>query len=93
MVGGDCVVSLVFFDYLSGCYGWDLGVVWLDIYFDIFMIEEFYYFYEMVVSFLLGKGVLGFNVYYFFVSDQVILVGLIEEDLCLMDYNVFDYQV
>ena len=93
MVGGDCAVSLAPFDYLSGRYGRDLGVVWLDTHPDISTTEESHHLHEMVVSSLLGKGAPGFNAHHPLASDQVILAGLIEEDLRPMDHNVFDYQV
>lgn len=81
------------FDYLSGRYGRDLGVVWLDTHPDISTTKESHHLHEMVVSFLLGKGAPGFNAHHPLASDQVILAGLIEEDLRPMDHNVFDYQV
>lgn len=93
MVGGDCAVSLAPFNYLSGRYGRDLGVVWLDTHPDISTTEESHHLHEMVVSSLLGKGAPGFNAHHPLASDQVILAGLIEEDLRPMDHNVFDYQV
>ncbi|MEE6677452.1 arginase family protein [Limosilactobacillus fermentum] len=80
MVGGDCAVSLAPFDYLSGRYGRDLGVVWLDTHPDISTTEESHHLHEMVVSSLLGKGAPGFNAHHPLASDQVILAGLIEED-------------
>lgn len=93
IVGGDCAVSLAPFDYLSGRYGRDLGVVWLDTHPDISTTEESHHLHEIVVSSLLGKGAPGFNAHHPLASDQVILAGLIEEDLRPMDHNVFDYQV
>lgn len=89
MVGGDCAVSLAPFDYLSGRYGRDLGVVWLDTHPDISTTEESHNLHEVVVSSLLGKGAPDHPL----ASDQVILAGLIEEDLRPMYHNVFDYQV
>lgn len=61
MVGGNCAVSMSPFDYLSGRYGRDLGIVWLDAHPDISTTEESHHLHEMVVSSLLGKGAPGFN--------------------------------
>ena len=53
--GGDCSVSQVPFDYLSGKYGDKLGILWLDAHPDISGTKDSSHFHEMVLADLLGQ--------------------------------------
>ena len=50
VIGGDCSVSQVPFDYLSGKYGEKLGILWLDAHPDVSTVETSTRNHEMVLN-------------------------------------------
>lgn len=86
--GGDCSVSQVPFDYLSGKYAGKLGILWLDAHPDVATTAETTHFHEMVLGNLLGQGQpTGINhVNHPIVPGNVLMAGLIEEELRPVDY-------
>jgi arginase len=56
VLGGDCLVDLVPFAYLSERYGDDLGILWVDAHPDIMNAEQFNHAHAMVLGNLLGEG-------------------------------------
>lgn len=83
VLGGDCAVTQVPFDYLSGKYGEGFGILWLDAHPDCADISSSTHFHEMVMG-----NLAGFNtdskltkVRHPVGAKRVFLGGLIEEDL------------
>lgn len=81
--GGDCAVTQVPFDYLSGKYGDKLGIIWLDAHPDCADISNSTHLHEMVMGNLIGKCSASklTTVKNPCSSDHVFLAGLIEEEL------------
>lgn len=94
-IGGDCSSSLAPFNYLSGKYGKELGIIWLDAHPDISNDTETHNLFEMVVSTLLNKGAKDFNpqINHPINDNQVLMAGLIEKDLRPMDQNVKEWGI
>ena len=55
-LGGDCLVSLTPFSYLSEKYGDKLGVLWIDAHPDVQNPEQFSHSHAHVLGLLLGQG-------------------------------------
>ena len=85
--GGDCSVTQVPFDYLSGKYGADIGILWLDAHPDISSPETSSHLHEMPLSDLLGLNPNSeiTRVKNPFSAEKVFMAGLIEERLRPMD--------
>lgn len=81
--GGDCSVTQVPFDYLSGKYGDKLGILWLDAHPDISSPDNSSHLHEMPLSNLLGlnPGSPLTRVEYPVSPKKVCMAGLIEEEL------------
>jgi arginase len=56
VLGGDCLVSLAPFAYLSEIYENDLSILWVDAHPDIMTPEQFSHAHAMVLGNLMGKG-------------------------------------
>jgi len=56
VLGGDCLVDLAPFAYLSEKYGDKLGVLWIDAHPDIMTPEQFSHSHAMVLRALMGEG-------------------------------------
>jgi arginase len=56
VLGGDCLVDLAPFAYLSERYGDDLAVLWVDAHPDVMTPREFQHAHAMVLGNLLGQG-------------------------------------
>lgn len=56
VLGGDCLVDLAPFAYLSEKYGDDLGVLWIDAHPDIMTSNEFEHSHASVLRVLMGEG-------------------------------------
>ena len=56
VLGGDCLVDLAPFAYLSERYAGDLAVLWVDTHPDIMTPEQFSHAHAMVLGNLLGRG-------------------------------------
>lgn len=87
VLGGDCSVTQVPFDYLHGKYGTGLGIIWLDAHPDISDTTQSAHLHEMVLANLLGRNPTSriTEVRHPFTVDKAILAGLIEERLREMD--------
>lgn len=85
--GGDCSVTQVPFDYLSGKYKGSIGIIWLDAHPDMSNPAQSSHLHEMVLGNLLGQNSASeiTQVKHPFESDKVIMGGLIEERLREMD--------
>ena len=85
--GGDCAVTQVPFDYLSGIYGDKLGMIWLDAHPDISDTKTSSHLHEMVCANLLGQNMSSpvTKVKNPISPKRMIYAGLIEEDLRPMD--------
>ena len=85
--GGDCAVTQVPFDYLSGIYGDKLGMIWLDAHPDIASTSNSSHLHEMVCANLLGQNTDSpiTKVKNPISPKRMIYAGLIEEDLRPMD--------
>lgn len=85
--GGDCSVTQVPFDYLSGKYGEQIGILWLDAHPDISTTETTTHLHEMPLSNLLGCNLDSelTRVQHPYAANRVFMAGLIEEDLRPMD--------
>ena len=83
VIGGDCSVSQVPFDYLSGKYGEKLGILWLDAHPDVSTVETSTRNHEMVLNNLIsGEGsTLASMVKNPVNKNKVMLAGLIYDDL------------
>ena len=83
VIGGDCSVSQVPFDYLSGKYGEKLGILWLDAHPDVSTVETSTRNHEMVLNNLIsGEGsTLASMVKNPINKNKVMLAGLIYDDL------------
>lgn len=81
--GGDCSVSQVPFDYLSGRYGDDFGILWLDSHPDISGRHNSSHLHEYVLADLLGHAQdhPATHVGHPVPEDHILYVGLIEKDL------------
>src|ERR1700751_2354717 len=55
-LGGDCLVSLAPFAYLSERYGGELGVLWVDAHPDIMTPDDYPHAHAHVLGLLLGRG-------------------------------------
>lgn len=85
--GGDCAVTQVPFDYLSGIYGDKLGMIWLDAHPDISDTKNSSHLHEMVCANLLGQNMHSpiTKVRNPISPKRTLYAGLIEEDLRPMD--------
>lgn len=85
--GGDCSVSQVPFDYLSGIYGAELGILWLDAHPDVAGPADSSHLHEMVLANLLGQNGASpiTRTAHPVPPAKVALAGLIEERLSPMD--------
>lgn len=85
--GGDCSVSQAPFDYLSGKYGEELGVLWLDAHPDISTVKDTRYYHEMILANIIGYGrsVLEEQMENPVEKRRVMYAGLIESELRHMD--------
>lgn len=94
-IGGDCAVSLAPFDYLNGRYGDKLGLIWLDAHPDVSGEGQSHHLHEMVVSTLIKQGSKAFNdrIANPLSSQQVLMAGLIKEDLRPIDQNVYNFKL
>ena len=83
VIGGDCSVSQVPFDFLSGKYGEKLGILWLDAHPDVSTVETSTRNHEMVLNNLIsGEGsTLASMVKNPINKNKVMLAGLIYDDL------------
>ena len=85
--GGDCSVTQIPFDYLSGKYRDKIGILWLDAHPDISSPKTSSHLHEMPLSNLLGLNpnsaiTKAENPY---LPEKIFLAGLIEESLRPMD--------
>lgn len=94
-LGGDCATSHAPFDYLSGRYQDDLGVIWLDAHPDISSSKESKHAHEMVVTNLLGldNTKLAKQTAHPLQPQQVLYAGLKAQDLRPMDQAVKRLQI
>lgn len=85
--GGDCSVTQIPFDYLSGKYGDKIGILWLDAHPDISSPKTSSHLHEMPLSNLLGLNPDSAitKVENPFTPGKTFLAGLIEESLRPMD--------
>ena len=85
--GGDCSVSQIPFDYLSGKYGDKLGILWLDAHPDVSSPKDSAHLHEMVLADLMGQNPESelTKVHCPVQAERVLLAGLIEERLRPMD--------
>lgn len=83
IIGGDCSVSQVPFDFLNGKYKDNLGILWLDAHPDVSTVENSTRNHEMVLNNLItGKGSnLAETVKNPIDSKRVMLAGLIYDEL------------
>lgn len=90
VLGGDCSISQVPFDYLNGKYAGKLGIIWLDAHPDVATIQETTRNHEMVLGNLLGRGAPQFveKVKNPVKTSHVMLAGLKYDDLRLKDQDV-----
>lgn len=56
ILGGDCLIDLAPFAYLSEKYQDDLGILWVDAHPDIMTPEQYYHGHAMVLRALMGEG-------------------------------------
>lgn len=91
-IGGDCAVSQAPFDYLKGKYQKKLGILWLDAHPDVASPKGSSRLHEMVLGNLLGHGSPRFAqlVKHPFQANEVMLAGLIYEELRISDQAVKD---
>lgn len=87
VLGGDCSVSQAPFDYLSGLYGDDFGILWLDAHPDISTTDDSEHDHEMVLANLIGYGESSMQKKTAHPVDKnrVMYAGLIEKDLRWID--------
>jgi len=87
LFGGDCSVTQVPFDYLKSRYADKLGILWLDAHPDVASAKDSSHLHEMVLANLLGQNPSSAitAVKHPFKPNEVMLAGLIEEDLRKMD--------
>lgn len=87
VLGGDCSVTQIPFDYLSGKYKDSLGIIWLDAHPDISGPKDSSHLHEMVLANLLGLNQESDILQAKHPVDKsyVIMAGLIEERLREMD--------
>ena len=85
--GGDCAVTQVPFDYLSGKYGNKIGLLWLDAHPDCSTVKESSHLHEMVMGNLIGLSPFSeiTAVQHPYEAKRVLLAGVIEESLRPMD--------
>lgn len=85
--GGDCAVTQIPFDYLSGKYGDRIGLLWLDAHPDCSTVKETAHLHEMVMGNLIGLSPESeiTAVHFPYTPERVMLAGLIEEKLRPMD--------
>lgn len=96
VLGGDCSVSQVPFDYMHGRYPEHTGLIWLDAHPDVASVKDSNHLHEMVLANLMGRGaregapgVLAY-VEHPFAPEDVLFAGLVESDLRPMDHAVRD---
>ena len=89
-LGGDCSISAAPFDYLSGQYGDDFGVVWLDAHPDVATNQLSTHFHEMVLASLLHHGAPAFDelLSHPVAPAKTLLAGLIAAELRPVDQQV-----
>ena len=85
--GGDCAVTQVPFDYLSGKYNDKIGLLWLDAHPDCSTTKDTAHLHEMVLGNLLNSSPEAelTSVSYPYAPQKVLLAGIIEERLRPMD--------
>lgn len=85
--GGDCSITQVPFDYLKSRYAEKLGILWLDAHPDVSGTKSTSHLHEMVLANLLGQNPSSdiTKVKHPFKPEEVMMAGLIEEDLREMD--------
>lgn len=85
--GGDCAVTQVPFDYLSGKYGGKTGLLWLDAHPDCSTVKDSAHLHEMVMGNLIGLSPDSeiTAVRHPYAPEKVMLAGLIESALRPMD--------
>lgn len=85
--GGDCAVTQVPFEYLRSKYGNKIGLLWLDAHPDCSTTKESAHLHEMVMGNLIGLSPESeiTKVEHAYNPEQVLLAGLIEEELREMD--------
>lgn len=90
VLGGDCSISQVPFDYLSQKYGNELGILWLDAHPDVATVETSSRNHEMVLNNLITRtnSSLATTVYNPVDSNRVMIAGLIYDELREKDQNV-----
>lgn len=95
VLGGDCSVSQVPFDYLGGKYKEKIGIIWLDAHPDVSGISVSAHLHEMVLGNLLGQGPDSeiTQVRNPYTPDKVLMAGLIEEDIREMDHAFHDLKL
>lgn len=94
-IGGDCSTSEAPFDYLSGRYGDDFGILWLDAHPDISDPTTSSHLHEMPAYHLLGKGEDPFarQIEHPVKAEKIMFAGLRLDQLRPMDHRVKDLQM
>lgn len=92
VIGGDCSVSEAPFDYLSGRYKENFGILWLDAHPDISDPTVSSHLHEMPVYHLMGKGTDTFaqKIEHPLPADKFMFAGLRYDQLREMDHRVKD---
>ncbi|MBQ7704702.1 MAG: arginase family protein [Selenomonadaceae bacterium] len=87
VLGGDCSISQAPFDYLSGKYGKNFGIIWLDAHPDISTVEDTTHNHEMILATLIAYGKSDFikEMKNPVEKNRVIYAGLIEKELRHID--------
>ncbi|NLC97332.1 MAG: arginase family protein [Erysipelotrichaceae bacterium] len=95
VLGGDCSVSQVPFEYLKSVYKGKLGLIWLDAHPDVANVSNSEHLHEMVLANLLGENKNSelTNVKSSFKPSEVLMVGLIEEELREKDKLCLDLKL
>lgn len=93
--GGDCSISQEPFDYLSGKYGDDLGILWLDAHPDVSNTDDTIRDHEMVLANILGHGAPTFvkQMKHPVSTNRVMFGGLIIDELRNMDRAVHSLNI
>ncbi|MHC5305972.1 arginase family protein [Bartonella sp. LJL80] len=78
MLGGDCLVDLAPFSYLSTLYGNDFGILWLDAHPDVMTPKEFAHSHAHVLGALMGNGdaALTRDVKHPVPADKIMIAGM-----------------
>lgn len=100
VIGGDCSVMVVVFDVFFGGID-DLVLVWCDVYGDLYIFDIFFFgvFFGMVLCVVFGDGELQFVLFFVFVFDWVVIVGMcvlddleVEQFQLLRNFMVVDFE-